>query len=539
MSTEAEKEALKQLGRLEKMHPDASEASIIRTYIEWLTEMPWNHQSRDNLNLKRAKAILDQDHYGLKKIKERILEYLAVRKLTENMKGPILCFFGPPGVGKTSLGYSIAKALEKAFVRISLGGMKDESEIRGHRRTYVGALPGKIAQALKQAKTNNPVILLDEIDKIGNEFRSDPAAALLEVLDPEQNHSFRDYYINLPMNLSNVMFIAACNTLDTISYALKDRMEVIHIPGYTEEEKFFIAKRYLIPKQIRENGIHASQIEFTDEATRIIYNDYAREAGLRSIEKNIATICRKKAKRIAEGETQKTKVDVSEVYHCLGSAPYHKEDELEKNEVGIATGLAWTLGGGEIIYVEVSTMKGRGDIIFTGQIGNIMKESGQTALGLVRSRAKDFQQYFSEDLFSNIDIHVHFPAGSVPKDGSSAGITITTAMISRLTGIAVRKNIGMTGEMTLTGRILPIGGLKEKLLAARRHKIRYLIIPEKNKKELEEIPEEYRERLKFFFVKTIDDVLEIALVKKIHKIPIKTLAVRKKLPFSSRLEKIA
>ncbi len=515
MPAQVEQEALKQLGRLERMHPDASEASILRTYVDWLVDTPWSKQTVDNLDLVRAKNILDEDHYNLAKIKERILEYLAVRKLKDKLKGPLLCFAGPPGVGKTSLGRSIARALGREFVRVSLGGIKDEAEIRGHRRTYVGALPGRIIQGLKQASTNNPVFILDEIDKLGSDFRGDPSAALLEVLDPEQNNSFRDHYLNVPFDLSNVMFVATCNMLDTIPSALRDRMEVIQLAGYTEEEKYFISEKYLIPKQITENGLNTSLISFTDDAIKTVISHYTREAGLRNLERCIATVCRKTARLVAEGKTGSTEITPDEVAKFLGPAVYLREDEQEKDEVGIATGLAWTSIGGEIMYVETSSMKGKGSIILTGQLGDVMKESGQAALGMIRSRAKDF--HIDEDLFSNIDIHIHFPAGGVPKDGPSAGITMATAMISRLTGIPVRKDIAMTGEITLSGRVLPIGGLKEKALAAMRHGIRTIIIPEKNKKDLEDIPEEYRNILTFITVKTIDDVLKVALTQKISK----------------------
>jgi ATP-dependent Lon protease len=514
MPPEVEQEAFKQLGRLERMHPDASEASMLRTYIDWLVETPWSKQTVDNLDLKRAKAILDEDHYNLSKIKERILEYLAVRKLKDKMKGPLLCFAGPPGVGKTSLGRSIARALGREFIRVSLGGVKDEAEIRGHRRTYVGALPGRIIQGLKQAGTNNPVFVLDEIDKLGSDFRGDPSAALLEVLDPEQNYSFRDHYLNVSFDLSNVMFVATCNMLDTIPSALRDRMEIIQLAGYTEEEKFFISKKYTIPKQITENGIKENLIDFTDDSIRTIVSQYTREAGLRNLERNIATVCRKTARLVAEGKSEKTLITSEQVHKFLGPAPYIREDEQENDEVGIATGLAWTSVGGEILYVESTTMKGKGGMILTGQLGDVMKESGQAALGLIRSRAKQFN--IDEDLFSNIDIHVHFPAGAVPKDGPSAGITVASAMISRLTGIPIRKDVAMTGEITLTGRVLPIGGLKEKALAAMRHGIKTIIIPDKNKKDLEDIPEEYRNKLTFIPVKTIEEVLDVVLTQKIN-----------------------
>jgi ATP-dependent Lon protease len=527
MPMEVEQEALKQLGRLERMHPDASEASMLRTYIDWLIETPWSKGTVDNLDLARAKTILDEDHYNLTKIKERIIEYLAVRKLKDKMKGPILCFSGPPGVGKTSLGRSIARALGREFVRVSLGGVKDEAEIRGHRRTYVGALPGRVIQGLKQAGTNNPIFVLDEIDKLGSDFRGDPSAALLEVLDPEQNYSFRDHYLNVPFDLSNVMFIATCNVLENIPSALRDRMEVIQLAGYTEEEKYFISRKYLIPKQIGENGIKDQHIDFTDESVRTIVSQYTREAGLRNLERNIATVCRKTARLVAEGKKEKTVITREQTYKFLGPAPFIREDEQERDEVGIATGLAWTSVGGEILYVETTTMKGKGSMILTGQLGDVMKESGMAALGMIRSRAKDFG--IDEDLFANIDIHVHFPAGGIPKDGPSAGITMASAILSRLTGIPIRKDVAMTGEITLTGRVLPIGGLKEKALAAMRHGIKTIIIPEKNRKDLEDIPEEFRDSLTFIPVKTFDDVLAAVLVDKVGH---REKTGRKKVPTS-------
>ena len=513
MPPEVETEALKQLARLEKMHPEASEASMLRTYMDWLVDMPWSKTTPDNLDLTHAKKILDEDHYNLLKIKERILEYMAVRKLKDKMKGPILCFAGPPGVGKTSLGRSIARSMGREFVRISLGGVKDEAEIRGHRRTYVGAMPGRIVQGLKTAGSNNPIFVLDEIDKLGNDFRGDPSAALLEVLDPEQNNSFRDHYLNLPFDLSNTMFIATCNNLDTIPSALRDRMEIIQLSGYTEEEKFFIANKYLVPKQIVENGLKSEQIEVLPEAIKTLVSQYTREAGLRNLERLVATVCRKTARQVAEGKEEKTTVTTEMVYKFLGPAPYMREEEQERDEIGIATGLAWTSVGGEILYVETTTMRGKGGIILTGQLGDVMKESAQAALGLIRSRASDFG--IDDEIFSGTDIHVHFPAGAVPKDGPSAGITMATAMISKLTGISIRRDVAMTGEITLTGRVLPIGGLKEKALAAMRHGIKTIIIPDKNKKDLEDIPEEVRKQLTFVPVKTIDDVLEVALTQKL------------------------
>ncbi|MBI3557715.1 MAG: endopeptidase La [Deltaproteobacteria bacterium] len=517
MPQEVEQECLKQLARLERMHPDASEASMLRTYIDWLVETPWSKGTKDNLDIMRAKQILDEDHYNLTKIKERILEYLAVRKLKDKMKGPILCFAGPPGVGKTSLGKSIARALGREFVRISLGGVKDEAEIRGHRRTYVGALPGRVIQGLKQAGTNNPVFVLDEIDKLGSDFRGDPSAALLEVLDPEQNNSFRDHYLNVPFDLSHVMFLATANQLDTIPSALRDRMEIIHLPGYTEEEKVRISKQYLIKKQIFENGITDKHIEFTDDGVKHVIAGYTREAGLRNLERSIATVCRKTARRVAEGNEEKVIANTEMVTKFLGPAQFIREEEQERDEVGIATGLAWTQYGGEILYIETTTMRGKGSIILTGQMGDVMKESAQAAMGFIRSRAADYG--IDETVFEKTDIHVHIPAGAIPKDGPSAGITMALAIVSKLTTVPIRRDIAMTGEITLTGKVLPIGGLKEKALAAMRHGIKTIIIPDKNKKDLEDIPEEYRQKLSFVPVKTFEEVLAVALTSSDVAVP--------------------
>ncbi len=510
MPEEAEKEATKQLVRLEKMHPDSSESSILRSYLEWLTDLPWSASSEEIYDLAEAQAILDEDHFDLKKVKERILEYLAVRKLKEGqMKGPILCFSGPPGVGKTSLGKSIAKATGREFIRISLGGVKDEAEIRGHRRTYVGSMPGRFIQALKQAKTNNPVILLDEVDKLGGDFKGDPSSALLEVLDPEQNMNFRDHYLNVPFDLSNVMFIATSNVLENIPGPLRDRMEVLNLSGYTQEEKVAITKKYLIPKQMTENGITNDHIEFTDEGVQTVIKNFTSEAGLRNLERRIGALCRKVATKIAKGEVTKTQIIPNEVETLLGPPIYTKEDEKEFDEVGVATGLAWTAHGGEILYIESTKMKGKG-LTLTGQLGDVMKESAQTAIGYIRSRALEL--HVDESAFDENEIHIHLPAGATPKDGPSAGITLATTIVSLLTDMPIRKDVAMTGEITLTGKVLPIGGLKEKALAAMRMNIKTIIIPWKNKKDLVDIPEEYRAKLNFVPVKTIDEVLEVALV---------------------------
>lgn len=511
MPDDAEQEVIKQLSRLERMHPDSSEASILRSYLELVVELPWNKQTEDNLDLKNAKKILDEDHFDLQKIKERCLEYLAVRKLNNSMKGPILCFSGPPGVGKTSLGRSIAKALGREFLRISLGGVKDEAEIRGHRRTYVGAMPGKIIQGLKQVKSRNPIIMLDEIDKLGNDFRGDPASALLEVLDPEQNNTFRDHYLNLNFDLSNVMFLATANVLETIPAALRDRMEIIQLSGYTEDEKLKIAKQYLLTKQIKENGITDKSIEVPDDALKFTIEHYTREAGLRNLERLIGTLCRKVARRVAEGEKERVKVTPDMVTKFLGAPVYIREEQQDKDEVGISTGLAWTQAGGEILYIETSMSRGKGGVILTGQMGDVMKESATTAMSYIRGNSDRFG--IDEKTCMESDIHVHIPAGAIPKDGPSAGLAMATAMISRLTGVPVRRDIAMTGEMTLTGKALPIGGLKEKALAAMRHGITKIIIPFKNLKDVDDIAEEYRDKLEFLPVKHLDEVLQFALAK--------------------------
>jgi len=510
MPEEAEKESLKQLARLEKMHPDSSESSILRSYLDWMCELPWSATSEEHIDLDKAMEILNEDHFDLFKVKERIVEYLAVRQLKgDGMKGPILCFSGPPGVGKTSLGKSIAKACGREFVRISLGGVKDEAEIRGHRRTYVGAMPGRFIQALKQAKTNNPVILLDEIDKMGGDFKGDPSSALLEVLDPEQNCNFRDHYLNIPFDLSNVMFIATSNVLEQIPAPLRDRMEVINLSGYTQEEKVAISKKYIIPKQMDENGIKDDHIEFHDDGVASVIKHYTAEAGLRNLERKIGAICRKVATKIAKGEADKTHVIPETVFKLLGPPVYTKEDEKEVDEVGVATGLAWTAHGGEVLYIEATKMKGRG-LTLTGQLGEVMKESAQTAIGYIRSQAELLG--IDEEIFEKNEIHIHLPAGATPKDGPSAGITLATTIVSLLSGAPVNKDVAMTGEITLTGKVLPIGGLKEKALAAMRMNIKTIVIPWKNKKDLEEIPAEFREKLNFIAVKSIDEVLEIALV---------------------------
>jgi ATP-dependent Lon protease len=511
MPENVQKEALKQLGRLENMHPDAGEAGIIRTYLDWLVEIPWHKASRDSLDIARAEQILNEDHYYLDKIKERILEFLAVRKLKKKMKGPILCFVGPPGVGKTSLGKSIARAMGRKFVRMSLGGVRDEAEIRGHRRTYIGALPGRIIQAMKQAGTTNPVIMLDEIDKLGYDYKGDPSSALLEVLDPEQNHSFSDHYINQPYNLSNVMFIATANQIDPVPSALRDRMEVISLAGYTEEEKLAIAKKYLVPRQLKENGLKERHLNFDDEAIKEIIAKYTREAGLRNLEREIGTVCRKVARKVAEGNRRLVKVTARNLHTFLGAPKFLREEDLDHNEVGVVNGLAWTPVGGEILHIEATQMQGKSGLTLTGQLGEVMKESVQAAHSYIRAHAAELQ--IKPEFFQEHEIHVHVPAGAIPKDGPSAGIAMTTALVSIITGVPVKKDVAMTGEITLRGKVLPIGGLKEKILAAVRSGMKTVIIPFQNKKDLEDIPAEILKRLRIVPVQDVGEVLRLALEK--------------------------
>ena len=503
------KETEKQLKRLEKMHPDTAESATVRTYLEWMVELPWSKKSKDNLDLKAAHKVLNEDHYDLEKVKERILEYLAVRKLKEKMKGPILCFVGPPGVGKTSLGKSIARALGREFVRISLGGVRDEAEIRGHRRTYVGALPGRMIQGMKQAGTNNPVFMLDEIDKVGMDFRGDPSAALLEVLDPEQNGTFTDHYLGVPFDLSEVMFITTANLIDPILPALRDRMEVIEIPGYTEEEKLGIAQRYLIPRQLNEHGITEKHIKITEPAIRQIITNYTREAGVRNLEREVANVMRKVAKKVAEGKGLGFPVNPGNLHKYLGVPKFLPESELEKDEVGVATGLAWTESGGDVLYIEATVMKGKGALTLTGHLGDVMKESAQAALSYVRSREKTLG--INPDMFTKQDLHIHVPAGAIPKDGPSAGITMATAIASAMAQVPARRDLAMTGEITLRGRVLPIGGLKEKILAAKRAKLTTVILPKRNKKDLDEIPKHILKGIQLVFADTMDDVMKVAL----------------------------
>ncbi len=505
----AREEVLKQLNRLEQMHPDAAEASMVRTYLDWLVEIPWNRATRDHLDLKKAKQVLDEDHYNLDQVKERILEYLGVRKLNPKMKGPILCFVGPPGVGKTSLGRSIARTMGRKFTRISLGGLKDEAEIRGHRRTYIGALPGRVIQGLKMAGSNNPVFMMDEIDKVGTDFRGDPSSALLEVLDPEQNVSFSDHYLNVPFDLSRVMFILTGNLIDPIPSALRDRMEVITVSGYTDQEKLEIARKYLVPRQLKENGLTARDVEISRATLLTIINEYTEEAGLRNLEREIGKICRKVARRLAEEERGPFRMTRTNIHRYLGVPKFLAESDLEADEVGVATGLAWTPVGGDILRIEVTTMPGKGKLMLTGQLGEVMKESGQAALSYARSRAERLG--LTLDFYERLDIHIHVPAGATPKDGPSAGVCMATALISSLCRKPVRRDVAMTGEITLRGCVLPVGGLREKALAALRQKIYTILIPAQNRKDLTEIPPNLRRKLRFVPVKHMDEILDLAL----------------------------
>jgi ATP-dependent Lon protease len=492
------------------MSPMSAEATVVRNYIDTLVGLPWKKKSKISRDIKAAQEILDKDHYGLEKVKERIVEYLAVRKLKDKMKGPLLCFVGPPGVGKTSLGRSIARALGRKFVRLSLGGVKDEAEIRGHRRTYVGSMPGRIIQGIHQAGTNNPVFMMDEVDKIGADYRGDPSSALLEVLDPEQNNSFRDHYLGVPFDLSNVMFICTGNLTDTIQPAFLDRMEVLRLTGYTEDEKLEIARRHILPKQLEEHGITPQQLELADKALREIINSYTREAGLRNFEREIASICRKVARKVAEGHEGVIRVTPAVLPKYLGAPKILPEEMLKKDQVGVATGLAWTATGGDVLFIEATAMKGKGRLTLTGSLGDVMKESAQAALSFARTRARVYG--IREEFFATHDLHVHIPEGAIPKDGPSAGITIATAMLSVLTNRAIRRSCAMTGEITLRGNVLPIGGLKEKLLAARRAGIDTVLVPKLNKKELDEIAPHLRRGLTVHLVEEVAEVLRIALI---------------------------
>ncbi len=510
LPTEAETVAKKQLKRLRTMQVGSAEYTVVRTYLDWILDIPWTNSTQDNLDIASVRKVLDEDHYGLEKVKKRILEYLAVRKLKQDKKGPILCLLGPPGVGKTSLGRSIARALGRKFHRVSLGGVHDEAAIRGHRRTYVGALPGQIIQGMKKSGTINPVFMMDEVDKIGHDFRGDPSAALLEVLDPEQNNTFADHYLEIPYDLSHVMFVATANVSDPIPPPLRDRMEILEIPGYTRREKLAIARQHLLPKQLSEHGLTTEQLEITDRALEEIIDHYTREAGVRSLERQIASVIRGVAVKVAEGDTVKRRVDNEDDLHeFLGAAKFTSEVAERTAETGVATGLAWTSVGGEILFIEATKMFGTGKLTLTGQLGEVMKESAQAALSFVRSNAHNYG--IAKDFLEKSDLHIHIPAGAMPKDGPSAGVTMFTALVSLLTGIKVRHDVAMTGEITLRGRVLTIGGLKEKVLAAHRAGIRRIIVPERNRPDLEEVPKEVIDELQFFFVNRMEQVLEAAL----------------------------
>ncbi|WP_217586876.1 endopeptidase La [Lentibacillus saliphilus] len=504
--------AMKELKRYEQVPKSSAESNIIYNYLDWLISLPWTAETEDNIDIDRAETILDEDHYGLKKVKERILEYLAVKKLTETIKGPILCLVGPPGVGKTSLARSIATSINRKFVRMSLGGVRDEAEIRGHRRTYIGAMPGRVIQGMKKAKTVNPVFLLDEIDKMANDFRGDPSAAMLEVLDPEQNNTFSDHFIEEPYDLSNVMFIATANYVNHIPAPLLDRMELISIAGYTEVEKRHIAQEHLLPKQLKENGLSKGQLQIRDDAFMQLIRTYTREAGVRNLERQIATLCRKAARVIISGEKKRVVVTVNNLEDILGKPLYRYGRMEEEDQIGTATGLAYTAAGGDTLAIEVSHYPGKGKLTLTGKLGDVMQESAQAAFSYIRSRADELN--IDPDFYEQYDIHIHVPEGATPKDGPSAGITIATALVSSLTGRAVKKEVGMTGEITLRGRVLPIGGLKEKSLSAHRAGITTIILPEDNKKDIEDIPESVRSELTFIPVQHLDDVLKVALVGK-------------------------
>jgi ATP-dependent Lon protease len=489
--------------------PESAEHTVVRTYLDWLVSLPWGVSTEDNLDIRHARQVLDEDHYDLEKIKERILEFLAVRKLKNDTKGPILCFVGPPGTGKTSLGKSIARALGRKFVRLSLGGIRDEAEIRGHRRTYIGSLPGRIIQGLRNAGSNNPLFILDEVDKLGMDFRGDPASALLEVLDPEQNNTFADHYLDVPFDLSKVLFLTTANMLDPVPHALRDRMEVLELPGYTEEEKLQIVQRHLIPKQLIENGLGDQKIEFSEEALREIIHSYTREAGLRNLEREIARVCRKIARSITEGETAPSVVSGNDVQKYLGAPKFFSEVAERTQEPGVATGLAWTPNGGEIMFIESTRMSGQKGLNLTGSLGDVMKESAQAALSYVRTHAAALG--IAPDFYDKSDIHVHVPAGAIPKDGPSGGVTIAASLASLLSGRPVRSDVAMTGEITLRGKVLPVGGIKEKVLAARRAGIKTIILPRRNERDLEDIQPEVRKELEMIFVDTVDEVIKHAL----------------------------
>ena len=511
VAKEVREEVEKEVNRLGQMHPESAETAVVRNYLDWMFSLPWNKKTKDNLDLRKAKTILDEDHFGLDKVKERILEYLGVRKLSKTIKGPILCFVGPPGVGKTSLGRSIARALGRKFMRISLGGIRDEAEIRGHRRTYVGALPGRIIQGIRRGGSNNPVFMMDEVDKIGADFRGDPSSALLEVLDPEQNNSFRDHYLGVPYDLSNVMFITTANLLDPIQPAFRDRMEVLHLPGYTEEEKLQISMQHLVPKQIKEHALNEKRISFTKGAIKQIISRYTREAGVRNLEREIASICRKVARKVAEGREILSQITSQNVEKYLGPAKIFRDQLLKTDHVGVAIGVAWTAAGGEILFVEATMMKGKGVLTLTGSLGDVMKESAQAALSYARTHAKEYG--IDSQIFSKNDFHIHIPEGAIPKDGPSAGVTMATALLSIFTNREIKWDVAMTGEITLRGNILPVGGIKEKVLAAQRAGVKKVILPRANKKDLIDIPKKVIKDIEFIFVERVDEVFNHALLR--------------------------
>ncbi len=532
---EARKEALRELERLSRMHPSSAEYTVASTYLDWMTALPWNASTSDNIDIAKARQVLDEDHYGLAKPKKRIIEYLAVRKLKPDSKGPILCFVGPPGTGKTSLGHSIARALGRKFVRISLGGVRDEAEIRGHRRTYIGALPGRIIQGLRRAESNNPVFMLDEIDKVGSDFRGDPSSALLEVLDPQQNNTFSDHYLDVPFDLSKVMFITTANMLDTIPPALLDRLEVIELNGYTQEEKVKIAERYLIPRQLKENGLSETQFKLTDKALNAIITGYTREAGVRNLEREIANACRGVAAQIAEGSIKSKTLTEKDIAVYLGPVRVPTDLDARITKPGIAIGLAWTPVGGDTLFIEATAMRGKKGLALTGQLGDVMKESAAAALSFIRTNAEELG--VDSEFFDNMDIHVHVPAGAIPKDGPSAGVTMLTALTSLLTKRKVKKNLAMTGEITLRGAVLPVGGIKEKVLAAYRAGIRTILLPDWNRKDIADIPENVQEKISFHFIKDMMDVIKLALEPAIEK-KMKKSKVKKNKPAVSAKKKI-
>jgi ATP-dependent Lon protease len=515
LAKEVREELEKQIDRLSQMHPESAETAVVRNYLDWMFSLPWNKSTVDNLDLIKARKILDEDHYGLDKIKERILEYLGVRKLSKKIKGPILCFVGPPGVGKTSLGRSIARALGRKFSRISLGGVRDEAEIRGHRRTYVGAMPGRIIQGIRRCGSNNPVFMMDEVDKIGADFRGDPSSALLEVLDPEQNYSFRDHYLGVPYDLSKVMFITTANLLDPIQPAFRDRMEILHLPGYTEEEKLQIALRHLVPKQIQENALSHKYISFTKGAIQKIISLYTRESGVRNLEREIASVCRKVARKVAEGKEKLSRITSQNIERYLGPHKIFRDQLLKEDRIGVTIGVAWTASGGEILFVESTKMKGKGQLSLTGSLGDVMKESAQAALSYARAHTKDLG--INREIFSQNDFHIHIPEGAIPKDGPSAGVTIATSLISVCTNRKVKRDVAMTGEITLRGNVLPVGGIKEKVLAAQRAGVKKMILPAASKKDLIDIPKKVKSEMKFIFVEEIGEVIEQALDKPVRK----------------------